>query len=170
MLRLLIAATFLMTILAANYATTELGMIGVGFGLTATAGTYLAGLMFVLRDSLQDLAGRDWTLAAIAAGGVLSFVVADPFIALASCVAFLLSELVDLGIYTPLRRRGYVRAAIASNAAGAVVDTVVFLYIAGFGLAMTAVSGQLVAKLTVTAAIVFLVVLLRERRRRIAAW
>lgn len=153
-----LAITFLACIVAANYVTTRYGMIPVGFGLTATAGTYLAGVMFVLRDSLQDAVGRGRTLGLIAAGALLSYVVADPFIALASGVAFLLSELVDLGIYSPLRRRGYVRAAAASNAAGMVVDTFLFLWIAGFPVIAASVSGQLVGKATVTAAAIAIVV------------
>src|SRR5690242_15836629 len=109
------AAGFLGCILAANYVTSTYGMVPVGFGLVATAGTYFAGLSFVLRDSVQDSAGKRWTLAVIAMGAALSFLVADPFIALASAVAFALSELGDLAVYTPLRKRGYIRAAIASN-------------------------------------------------------
>ena len=75
------AILFLGCILAANVVTTELGMIPVGFGLVATAGTYFAGLTFILRDALQDVAGKRWTLAVIALGAALSFLVSDPFIA-----------------------------------------------------------------------------------------
>lgn len=159
-----LAATGLLgAVLAANFVTTRYGMVPVGFGLTATAGTYLAGLTFILRDALQDAAGKRATLAVIAAGAVLSFLVADPFIALASAAAFGLSEVADLAVYSPLRRRGYVRAAVTSNVAGAVVDTVVFLSVAGFPL-WAALPGQLVGKVLVTAAVVAGVVLYRSRR------
>lgn len=156
MKRAVLVAGFLSTILAANYVTTEHGLIPVGFGLVATAGTYFAGFAFVLRDSVQDACGRWATLAVIVAGAGLSFAVSAPFIALASAVAFLLSETADLLIYTPLRERGYVRAAVASNAVGALVDTVAFLAIAGFGI-REAFAGQMVGKLTVTLAVVLLV-------------
>jgi uncharacterized PurR-regulated membrane protein YhhQ (DUF165 family) len=160
----LLTAAFLACILAANYVTTAYGMIPVGFGLMATAGTYLAGMTFVLRDSLQDAAGKRWTLAAIAAGAALSFAVADPFIALASAVAFGLAELADLAIYTPLRKRGYIRAAIASNIVGAIVDTVIFLWIAGFPI-MDALLGQMVGKLLITLAVVVIVAAARAVRK-----
>lgn len=160
-------AAFLATILAANYLTTEHGMVSVGFGLTATAGTWLAGLSFVLRDSLQDAAGKWAAVAVITAGAVLSFAIADPFIALASASAFLLAELADLCVYTPLRNRGYVRAAITSNVVGAVVDTFVFLTIAGFPL--FAWQGQVVGKLTVTAIAVAAVLVYRMRRVAVPA-
>jgi queuosine precursor transporter len=163
-----IAVGFLGCILAANVITTRLGMVPVGFGLVATAGTYFAGLTFVLRDALQDVAGKRWTLAVIGAGAVLSFAVADPFIALASAVAFALAELADLAVYTPLRKRGYVRAAVASNIVGAFVDTVVFLSIAGFPV-MAALPGQMVGKLLITAAAVAAVVAFRASRRQVTA-
>jgi uncharacterized PurR-regulated membrane protein YhhQ (DUF165 family) len=160
------AILFLTCIIAANYVTTRLGMVPVGFGLVATAGTYFAGATFILRDALQDVAGKRWTLAVIAAGAVLSFFVSAPFIALASAVAFGLSELADLAVYTPLRKRGYIRAAIASNIVGALIDTVVFLWIAGFPI-MQALPGQMVGKLLVTAAAVALVIIVRTNRRRV---
>ena len=68
----------------------------------------------------------------------------------ASATAFVLSELADLLVYQPLRRRGFVRAVIASNAVGAPVDTILFLALAGFPI-WAAVPGQLLAKATATA-------------------
>ena len=159
------AAAFLACILAANYATTRWGMVPVGFGLTATAGTYFAGVTFVLRDLIHDLAGRRVVLALIVAGAALSFAVSAPFIALASAVAFGLSELADLAIYQPLRRRGYVRAAVASNIVGSFVDTVAFLAIAGFPV-WASLPGQMVGKLTVTLAVVVGVVIVRALSRQ----
>jgi uncharacterized PurR-regulated membrane protein YhhQ (DUF165 family) len=163
-----ITAAFLACILAANYVTTAHGMVPVGFGLVATAGTYFAGLTFILRDSLQDVAGKRWTLAAIAAGAALSFLVADPFIALASAAAFGLAELADLAVYTPLRKRGYIRAAIASNIVGAIVDTIAFLWIAGFPI-MAALPGQMVGKLLITAMVVLAVAIVRAARKPVTA-
>lgn len=162
------AVGLLVSVLAANYVTSRYGMVPVGFGLMATAGTYLIGLTFILRDLLHDAAGRNATLAVIAAGAVLSFLVADPFIALASAAAFALSEVADLAVYSPLRSRGYLRAAVASNVVGSVVDTVAFLAIAGFPI-WAALPGQLVGKLMVTAAVVVAVVLFRRTRVTVAA-
>lgn len=166
------AAGFLACILAANYVTTEYGMVPVGFGLMATAGTYFAGASFVLRDAVQDTAGKRWVLGLVVVGALLSWLLAvtwfraDPAflppgvtavsIALGSGVAFLASETADLAVYTPLRKRGYVRAAVASNVVGAFVDTVLFLWIAGFPVA-DALAGQMVGKLLVTLAVVLVV-------------
>lgn len=164
----LIAVLFLGCILAANAVTTDFGMVPVGFGLTATAGTYFAGLTFILRDALQDAAGKRWTLAVIALGAVMSFAISAPFIALASAVAFGLSELADLAVYTPLRKRGYIRAAVASNIVGSLVDTIAFLAIAGFPIA-DAILGQMVGKLAITAAAVIAVAITRAARKPVAA-
>lgn len=157
-------AGFVAVILAANYVTTEHGLIPVGFGLTATAGTYFAGLAFVLRDAIHDTGGRIAVALAVAAGALLSYAVSDPFIATASVVAFTCSELADWAVYEPLRSRGYVRAAVASNIVGAIVDTLLFLWIAGFGIAGSIVAGQVVGKLTVTALVVAAVVAVRAAR------
>lgn len=147
----LAAASFLACIVAANITTSTYGMQPVGFGLTATAGTWFAGATFLLRDVIHDRSGPIATVQLIIAGAALSLIMADPRIALASVAAFLLSELADLAVYTPLRRHGYLRAAFASNIVGAILDTVLFLAIAGFPV-LPAVPGQLVAKLSLTGA------------------
>lgn len=166
-------AAYLASIVSANWLTARYGFVPVGFGLAATAGTYMAGLAFVARDAVQDTAGRLAAVGALAAGAVLSWFLSTPQLALASAAAFGLSELADMAIYTPLRKRGYVRAAVASNLVGTVVDTLVFLSLAGFGLAPLIVAGQLVGKTWVTVAVVGLVVMaravLRQRLNRAGA-
>lgn len=160
-IRVTAVVAYLATIVAANWLTAEYGLVPIGFGLVATAGTYAAGLAFVARDAVQDAAGRVAVLAALAVGGVLSWLLASPALAVASVAAFGLSELADMAIYTPLRRKGYVRAAVVSNLLGAVVDTLVFLWLAGFGLAGLVVAGQLVGKAYATGAVIALVVITR---------
>lgn len=169
MTRLLAVLAYLGSIVAANWLTARYGFVPVGFGLLATAGTYMAGLAFVARDAVQDSSGRVITVLTLLVGAGLSWFASTPQLALASAAAFGLSELVDMAVYTPLRRRGYVRAAIASNLVGSVVDTFVFLAIAGFGLAPLVVAGQLVGKAWITVAVVLGVVgvraVLRNRVR-----
>lgn len=162
------ATSLIGAVVAANYITTRFGMVPVGFGLVATAGTYLAGLTFILRDVLQDTAGKAATLGVIAGGALVSFLVSDPFIAMASAAAFGISELADLAVYTPLRKRGYIRAAVVSNVVGAFLDTVVFLGLAGFPV-LAALPGQMVGKMIITAVAVALVVGYRASRRTVTA-
>jgi uncharacterized PurR-regulated membrane protein YhhQ (DUF165 family) len=139
------ALGFVASIVLANWLTTRYGFVGVGFGLTATAGTFAAGLALGLRDLVHDGLGRWGVLAVIAIGAAVSYAVADPRIATASAVAVLISELADLSVYAPLRKRAWAAAVLASNTVGAFVDTVVFLWLAGF-FAWSAVPGQMVGK------------------------
>lgn len=159
------AAAFLASIVAANCLTSAYGLVPVGFGLVATAGTYTAGLTFAMRDVLHETAGRRRVLCCIAAGAALSTAL-SPRLALASGVAFLLAELADLAVYEPLRRRGRLVAALCSNVVGSVVDSLLFLALAGFGIA-AALPGQLLGKLTVAGVLVLAVgvgrALLRHR-------
>lgn len=121
------------TVYGANWAlTTWPEGLPVWPGLVAPAGVYAAGLAFGLRDALQLLGGRAITVAAIGVGTLLSLVLAaaDPKIALASALAFAVSETLDLAVYTPLRDRRPYLAVIASNTVGLLVDSALFLGVA----------------------------------------
>jgi uncharacterized PurR-regulated membrane protein YhhQ (DUF165 family) len=155
--------TFVITIIAANWLTSRYGFVSVGFGLTATAGTYAAGLTFGLRDALHEHGGRWCVLALIIVGGVLSYAIA-PSLAVASAAAFIISEVADLVVYDPLRRRRWIAAVIASNLVGALVDTIVFLQLAGFPI-QSALAGQMVGKALMILPALALVGLLRRRRQ-----
>lgn len=122
-------------------------LVPVGFGLLAPSGAYAAGMTFVARDVLQRVAGRWWSLGAIVAGTALSAAV-SPRLALASGMSFFFSELADFVVYTPLQRRNFVVAVVASGIVGSVVDSFLFLRIAGIPLA-AALPGLLLAKLWV---------------------
>jgi uncharacterized PurR-regulated membrane protein YhhQ (DUF165 family) len=137
---------YIAAITSANMLTSRYGMVPAGFGLVVTAGTYSAGLALLARDVVQDLGGRLLVLAAIAAGGLISWATADPQIALASVVAFTAAETIDMAVYTPLRRKGWARAVAASNLVGGLADTVIFLAIAGFPVTALTVTGQMVGK------------------------
>jgi uncharacterized PurR-regulated membrane protein YhhQ (DUF165 family) len=141
-----LTALYVSTVLAANLLTSNLGLVAAGFGLLVPAGTYTAGLALGLRDAVQDRAGVRWVLAGIVVGTALSWWLGDGRVALASGAAFVVSELLDLAVYTPLRERYGRTAVVASNALGAVADTLLFLTLAGFPLAGAAVSGQLLVK------------------------
>lgn len=142
---------FIACVVLANWLTATFGLIPVGFGLVATAGTYAAGLTFVFRDLIHEAGGRRLAVAAIASGAVLSWFVASPALAVASGVTFLVAELFDLAVYVPLRKRGLLIAVLASNVVGFTLDTFLFLYLAGFPITAPVVAGQLLAKATMTA-------------------
>ena len=150
---------YLATIVAANWAVTEYGTVPVGFGLVAPTGVAFAGLAFTLRDLLHETAGRWAVLATILAGAGLSFAVASPKLALGSALAFAVSELADMAVYTPLRRRRWLLAVALSNTVGLVVDSWLFLVVA-FG-SLTFLPGQIVGKAWITLAAVGVLALAR---------
>jgi hypothetical protein len=96
---------------------------------------------------------------------VLSAWIAPPALVIASTVAFLLSELVDLGVYTPLQKRGLVLAVAASSLVGLVVDSVIFLWLA-FG-SLDYLSGQVIGKAWMVLLALPIVALLRRRDARL---
>ncbi len=135
-----------------------------GMALMAPSGVLVIGLALVLRDLVQRRLGRSATLAAIVAGALLSGAVAPPPLVYASAIAFLLSELADFAVYTPLQERGLVLAVLASSVVGAVADSLLFLWLA-FG-SLDFLAGQVVGKLLmVLAALPFIHWI---RRREIA--
>ena len=151
----------LVTIAAANWAIATFGLVPVAPGLRAPAGVYFAGLAFTLRDLLQDARGRGAVLVAVALGSALSAFLAPAQFVAASAAAFFLSEMVDFGVYTPLRARHWWWAVLASNAAGLVADSACFLWLA-FG-SLDFLLGQVVGKVWATLALVPVLWLLRRK-------
>lgn len=147
---------FISTIFLANYLIGHVGyfcnpvcVIPVWPGVLAPSGVLAIGLGFTLRDLVQRHLGVRWTILAIVVGAGLSALL-SPALALASGVAFLVSETLDLAIYTPLQKRNLMGAVVASNAAGLVIDSIVFLSLAFGSLAF--LPGQIIGKSLMTLA------------------
>ena len=160
---LIAVAVLFGSMLAANYVTTDYGFVPVGFGLSATAGTFFAGFALAARDAINDVWGRLAVVAVILIGTLVSFTLSALEIAIVSAAAFLVSESLDFVVYVPLRKRAkfgdkkWALAVVASNIVGAITDTVVFLGVAfGSAAILPALPGQLVGKLYAT--IVYLLI------------
>ena len=169
-MKYLAVITYLACIPVANWLISNVGttcapngpcLVPVGFGLLAPSGVLVIGLALVLRDFVQCHLDRDWTITAVLAGATLSAIVAPPAHVAASMASFLLSELADMGVYTPLRERRLALAVLASGLVGAIVDSVVFLLLA-FGT-LAYIEGLIVGKLWASLAAFGL---LAARRRR----
>lgn len=160
-------AAYIATIPAANLLVERVGMTPVGFGLAAPAGVFMVGLALVLRDLAHEWAGRAAVLAAVVVGAAVSYLLADPVLATASAVAFLVAELADMAVYEPLRKRGLLWAVAGSNAVGLVVDSALFLHLA-FG-SLGFLPGQLLAKAYMTVAAIAVLAAVRPRRVEVAA-
>jgi uncharacterized PurR-regulated membrane protein YhhQ (DUF165 family) len=165
---------FALCIPAANWMIGNVGttclprgpcLIPVAPGLMAPSGVVTVGLALVLRDLVQRRLGLWWAVAAILGGAVLSAIIAPPALVIASAVAFLLSELADLAVYTPLQRRRLLLAVFASSLVGLIVDSVVFLSLA-FG-SLEFLAGQIVGKAWMVALAMPFIALLRRRDERL---
>lgn len=140
-------------------------LLPVAPGLSAPSGVLVVGLALVLRDLVQRRLGRTWTVAAIAAGAALSGLVAPQALVTASVIAFLLSELADFAVYTPLARRRLVLAVLLSGLVGLVIDSVAFLYLA-FG-SLDFLAGQVVGKAWMVGLSLPVIRWLRDRDERL---
>lgn len=140
-------------------------VLPVALGIAAPSGVLIVGLALVLRDLVQRRLGAAWSIAAIVIGTLLSALLAPPSLVVASAVAFLLSELTDFAVYTPLLRRGLVLAVAASGLAGLLVDSIVFLQLA-FG-SLEYLPGQAIGKAWMVALALPMVAWLRRRDRQL---
>jgi uncharacterized PurR-regulated membrane protein YhhQ (DUF165 family) len=148
--RALISLVYVTAIVAANWLTHRYGLVPIGFGLLVTAGTFAAGLTLLARNLGQDSVGRLWIVGLMIVGVALSWWLSTPALAEASAVAFALSELADMTVYTALRNRGRSRALLAAALIGGLIDTIVFLHIAGFPVTTQSVTGQMLVKVGIS--------------------
>jgi uncharacterized PurR-regulated membrane protein YhhQ (DUF165 family) len=138
---------------------------------------FLIGLALTTRDRLHDLWGRhrlrNMSLLILAGSG-LSLLAAHLFtgsappdvvarIALASAVAFAVSEGMDAVGYQMLHRRPWLERANTSNLIGAALDSAIFVSIA-FGWDWPIIFGQFAAK--VAGGFVWSLILRSHRKRR----
>ena len=154
----LVFAVYVAAIVASNWMIGHVGiptapggphLTPVGFGLLAPSGVWAAAVSFPARDVTQRLGGRWLGIAAILAGAAISWAISDPRIAVASGVTYLCSETADFAVYTPLQKRWFVPAVFASGCVAAVVDSVLFLHLAGLPSGAAAVAGLVLGKVWV---------------------
>lgn len=127
----------------------------------------MIGLALVLRDLAQRRLGIGWAISAIAIGTVLSATFAPTSLVIASAAAFFVSEFADLGVYTPLQRRGMILAVVLSSVAGLVVDSIVFLWLAFGSLAY--LPGQILAKAWMVPLALPIIAWLKAHEERVGA-
>jgi uncharacterized PurR-regulated membrane protein YhhQ (DUF165 family) len=153
-MKYLLAGAFLACIPIANWLIANVGtvcipngpcLIPVAPSLMAPSGVLVIGAALVLRDLVQETLGRAWVLALVAAGAILSLALSSPALALASATAFFLSELADFAVYDRLRKRGMALAVLLSGMVGAVLDSLLFSWLA-FGTVSWA-PGLIIAKI-----------------------
>ncbi len=125
----------------------------------------MVGFVFVLRDYAQREVGHR-VLLATAVGGVITWFMVDPIIAVASITAFILSESADWGVYSFLRRPLSQRILISSLIA-IPLDTLAFQYLAGY-LTPAAFMTEIASK-AVGVLLVWYLLRLRDRKLALTA-
>ena len=112
----------------------------------------VVGLIFILRDFAQKEIGHK-VFVAMLIGAFLSYIMANPYIALASLVAFLVSETVDWGVYSftkkPLQERILISSLISTP-----IDSAIFLLMIG-NFSVLATTTMFVSKMMAALAIWF---------------
>jgi uncharacterized PurR-regulated membrane protein YhhQ (DUF165 family) len=164
-----LATSFVGLVILANWLASRY-VVSVGFGKTAPAGVFCIGGVLVLRDWLQQLRGLVWTMPLVYLAGGLSWAIGEAAgwtalekVAIASLVAFTVSETLEALVFTPLRRRNLTLGVAISATAGNAVDSFLFLAIA-FG-SQAFFLGQFIGK----SEMILLGTLLTLARRRLLA-
>ena len=142
---------YIFSIILANWMINNIGdcipdgpcVIPVGFGLSAPSGVLMIGIALVLRDSIHEVYGRWWVVGGILVGAILSSAI-SPSLAVASGVAFAVSEVGDMLVYEPIRRYSRPLGVAISGMIGGAIDSALFLMLAFGSLAYF--EGQFIGK------------------------
>lgn len=106
------------------------------FGLEhiITYGAFTYPFAFLVNDITNRRFGAQTARLVVYAGFItglaVSWVLASPRLAIASGAAFLCAQLLDIAVFTPLRRRSWWQAPLAAAICGSCLDTLLFFAIA----------------------------------------
>jgi len=124
-------ALYIALIVAVNYGFSVVPLVELPGGVMWPPMSLLVGFVFIVRDFAQREIGHR-VLLAMAVGVGLSYIMADPYVAMWSAIAFLVSELADWAVYT-FTKRPMSERVIYSSILSAPLDSAVFLI--GLGIA-----------------------------------
>ena len=159
-MRIPYTAIYIALIVFVNWAFVVVDPVRLPGGVIWPPITIFVGFVFVVRDFAQREIGH-YVLGAMGIGVVFSYLMAGPEVALASAVAFLISEMADWAVYSfsklPLSQR-----VIWSSVISTPIDTLIFLSMLGF-FSVTGAAVMTLSKL-VGAIIVWWLIRRREQR------
>lgn len=122
-------AAYVLLIVVVNYGFTVVPLVPTPWGDMFPPMSLAVGLIFVARDFAQRESGH-WVIGAMLLGGLISYFMASPYVAIASVTAFLVSETADWIVYT-WTRRPFAQRVLISSVISTPVDSAVFLYMIG---------------------------------------
>jgi len=127
-MKLKYAGIYITTVVAINMAFAYIPPVVLFDGTIFTVGSVIAGLVFIARDFAQREVGHKVVLLLMAAAGLLSYLLADPFVAIASIAAFAISEISDYIVYSKYKG-DFNKRVVVSSLVSVPIDTAVFLAI-----------------------------------------
>lgn len=119
---------YIATVVLINMAFTYIPPFKLYDGTIWSVGSIIAGAVFVARDYAQREVGHYKVMLLMITAGAISYVMADPFVAMASLSAFAISELSDYLVFT-FKKGSFKQKVIWSSVVGVPIDTIVFLTI-----------------------------------------
>ena len=120
---------YIALIVLVNYGFSVVPLVDMPGGEKWPPMSLVVGLIFIARDFAQREIGHRVIFAMVAAG-VLSYWMADPFVAIASVAAFMISEFADWAVYS-FTKRPFAQRVLLSSALGTPIDSIAFLAIIG---------------------------------------
>ena len=156
------AFVYIATVILVNYGFEAIPPQTLPGGELWPPMSLVVGFTFVIRDFAQREIGH-WVIPAMLLGGVISWYMATPTIAIASMTAFLVGEFFDWGIFT-VTKKPFSQRILRSSLVGTPIDSAVFLSMMG----IASVWGIILMTLSkmVGAFIVYLLVRQKERNER----
>jgi queuosine precursor transporter len=132
-----LAVAYVGLVVVANWLASK-WVIGVPFtNLVAPAGFLAIGAVLVIRDWLQQLRGLGYAIPLMLVAGAASYAAGFVFgwtslqtIAVASVVAFLVSETVEAVLFTPIRNRSLTAGVALSATVANAIDSALFIWLA----------------------------------------
>ncbi|QIB34804.1 queuosine precursor transporter [Ancylobacter pratisalsi] len=130
-------AIAMMAVVAASNVLVQYPVQHFGLAEVLTWGAFTYPLAFLVNDLTNRRFGpavaRRVVYFGFALAVVLSIWLATPRIALASGTAFLVGQLLDIGVFNRLRRMSWWQAPLAGSFLGSAIDTVLFFSLAFAG-------------------------------------
>lgn len=152
---------YIATVILVNYAFTIVPLLTLPGGEVWSPVSLVVGFTFVIRDFAQREIGHG-VIPAMLFGGLVSWYMATPAIALASVCAFLIGEFFDWLVFT-ITRKPFSQRILLSSMAGTPIDSAVFLSMVG----IASVPGIIMMALSKMAG-AFIVYILVRRKERMA--
>ena len=119
---------YVFSIVGVNYGFAHFHPIMTPIGLVAPM-AFIVGIIFILRDYVQRSIGHKVILVMLV-GGLISFKMASPVVAMASIVAFICAEGLDWASFTFVPASFHAKILI-SSVIGVLADTLIFLPMIG---------------------------------------